>query len=36
MKIQEWNQEHPEGILDGNGKRRALEYSDDLPTPYSN
>lgn len=27
MKIQEWNQEHPEN---------KLEYSDDLPTPYSN
>ena len=27
MKIQEWNQEHPD---------KKLEYSDDLPTPYSN
>lgn len=27
MKIQEWNQEHPD---------KKLEYSDDLPSPYSN
>ena len=35
MKIQEWNQEHPQGIKDENGHKRALNYNDDLPTPYS-
>ena len=35
LHIQEFNRDHPEGILDKDGNRRLLEYTDDLPTPYS-
>ena len=35
LHIQEFNRDHPEGIVDKDGNRRLLEYTDDLPTPYS-
>ena len=36
LHIQEFNRDHPEGIdIDQNGTPRLLEYTDDLPTPYS-
>lgn len=36
LHIQEFNRDHPEGIdIDRNGVLRQLEYTDDLPTPYS-
>lgn len=36
LHIQEFNKDHPEGIdIDKNGIPRQLEYTDDLPTPYS-
>lgn len=36
LHIQEFNRDHPEGIdIDKNGIPRQLEYTDDLPTPYS-
>lgn len=36
LHIKEFNRDHPEGIdIDKNGIPRLLEYTDDLPTPYS-
>ena len=36
LHIQEYNRDHPEGVdVDKNGTPRLLEYTDDLPTPYS-
>ena len=36
LHIQEYNRDHPEGVdVDKNGIPRLLEYTDDLPTPYS-
>lgn len=35
LHIQDFNRDHPKGILDENGNRRLLGYTDDLPTPYS-
>lgn len=35
LHIQEYNRDHPEGIVDKDGNTRLLEYTDDLPTPYS-
>jgi hypothetical protein len=36
LHIKEFNRDHPEGIdVDKNGIPRLLEYTDDLPTPYS-
>ena len=35
LHIQEYNRDHPEGIIDKDGNKRLLEYTDDLPTPYS-
>jgi len=36
LHIKEFNRDHPEGIdIDKSGIPRLLEYTDDLPTPYS-